>query len=227
MCRMRTAWSCLDEPPKETTSSGSFTATFLVRDTVSQEPKVGVSARACRRLDVKCTEGISGTAVTDAMGQASLVVPSGFNGYARFDDPAIASTLFFFDPPMHADRPALGVSVATPETTAGLAALTGAQPDSSLGVALVTVLDCFGKPAEGVVVTAEGIGGAAKAFYVRNGLPSTTAGATDATGYSGFVNAAPGTGSFSASVDGKPIGSVAVLVQAGTQTIASIVPNGS
>lgn len=208
-------------------TSGSFTVTFLVRDTVSQEPKVGVAMRACRRLDVKCAEGISGTSIVDATGHASVVVPAGFEGYTRFDDPAIASTLFFFDPAVHEDRPALGVSVTAPETTAALAALTGAEANSSLGLALVTVFDCFGKPAEGVRVTADDVGDAAKTFYVRNGLPSATASATDETGYSGFVNAAPGTASFSAFIGDQKIGSVTVLVQAGAQTIAHIVPNGS
>lgn len=228
MCVVKkTRWSCLDEPSEQATGSGSFTATFLLRDTVSQEPKVGVAARACRRLDVKCAEGLDGVKTTDSTGHVSLVVPAGFEGYARFDDPSIASTLFFFDPPVLADRPDLRVSVSAPETTLALAALTGAEPNSSLGVGLVTVFDCFGKPAEGVRVTAEGAGDAAKTFYIRNGLPSGTSNTTDDTGYSGIVNAAPGTVSFSASIDGILIGSVSVLVQPSSQTMAHIVPNGS
>jgi hypothetical protein len=226
VCHVQTRWSCLEKPPNVPTGSGSFTATFLVRDTVSQEPKVGLSARACRRLDVKCTDGISGATVTDATGHVSLVVPAGFNGYARFDDPTISSTLFFFDPPLYADRPSLTVSVNAPETAAIVAALAGVEPDSSLGVALVTVFDCFGKPAEGVRVKADDAGDAAEAFYIRDGLPSPAAVATDETGYAIFVNAAPGTATFSASIDDMRIGSVTVLVQAGAQTIAHVVPNG-
>lgn len=227
MCRVRTRWSCLEEPPPEVTSSGSFTVTFLVRDTVSQDPKVGVAARACRRLDVKCTEGISRSATTDSSGYVSLVVPAGFDGYARFDDPAIASTLFFFDPPVHADLPDLGVSVNAPETAAVLAALTGAEPDSSLGVALVTTFDCYGEPGQGVRISAEDVGDDARMFYVRNGLPSTTSDDTDETGYAGFVNAEPGTATFSATIDDVSIGSVTVLVQPGAQTVAHIVPHGT
>lgn len=227
-CRIRTRWSCLDEPPAPpVTSSTSHTVTFLVRDTVSQDPKVGVVARACRRLDVQCSAGISGTAMTDATGHVSLVVPGGFEGYARFDDPAIAPTLYFFDPPVQADEPGLGVSVNAPETAALLAALTGAEPDASLGVALVTTYDCFEKPADGVRTGSADIGSGAKGFYVRNGLPSTTATDTDETGYAGFVNTPPGTATFSAAVDGKTIGSVTVLVQPGAQTVARIVPHGS
>ena len=221
---MPTRWSCLEGPPETPTGSGSFTATFLVRDTVSQEPKVGLAARACRRLDVKCADGISGAVTTDATGHVSLVVPAGFNGYARFDDPTIASTLFFFDPQCRpTDLPWWSRSLRRRRRGPGSA--DGGQPDTSLGIALVTVFDCFGKPAEGVRVTAEA-GDAAKAFYIRNGLPSTAATATDETGYGSFVNATPGTATFSASIDGMPIGSVTVLVQAGAQTIAHIVPNG-
>lgn len=227
MCRVRTRWSCLEEPSAEVVSSGTFTVTFLLRDTVSQEPKAGVGARACRRLDVACAQGISGTAMTDSTGHVSLSVPAGFDGYARFDDPSIASTLYFFDPPVRSDLADLGVSVNAPETAAVLAALTGAEPDSSLGVALVTTYDCFGAPAEGVRTSGEDIGDVANLFYVRNGLPSTAAKDTDETGYAGFVNAEPGTVTFSAVIDDTAIGSVTVLVQPGAQTIAHIVPDGT
>jgi hypothetical protein len=135
--------------------------------------------------------------------------------------------LFFFDPPVREDRSELLVSVHAPETAAALAGLTGAEPNSSLGMALVTIYDCFGAAVEGVRVTAENVGGVAKTFYVRNGLPATTASFTDETGYSGFVNATPGTATFSASTDDLYIGSVTVQVQAGAQTIAYIVPHGT
>ena len=228
VCRVKTRWSCLDEQPvKPEASTGSHTVTFLVRDTVSQDPKVGVTARACRRLDVKCSEGITGVSTTDATGHVSLILPAGFDGCARFDDPTISSTLYFFDPPVTSDQPSLGVSVNAPETAALLSALTGAEPDPTLGVALVTAYDCDGVAADGVQITGEDVGDGAKSFYVRNGLPSTTANDTDETGYAGFVNSSPGTASFTATVKGKTIGSVTVLVQAGAQTIAHIVPHGT
>ena len=227
MCSIATAWSCLSQARPVVSTAGSFTAAFLVRETVSQAPKVGVSVRACRRLDVSCAEGLTAAATTDSMGNVSLGVPGGFAGYARLEEPSIMPTLFFFDPPVQRDLAVRTISVHSPETAGGLAALAGAESNSSLGIVLVTVFDCFGKPAEGVRVTPDNAGNAAKTFYIRNGLPAPAATATDATGYSGVVNAAPGTVSFSASLGDMYVGSVTMLVQAGTQTIAHIVPNGT
>ena len=227
MCHVATPWSCLEQPEPEKPTSGSYTTTFLVRDTVSQAPKVGVTARVCRRLDLACSEGISGVMTTDSTGHVSLVVPAAFEGYALFKDPAIATTLYFFDPAVRADLPDLMVSVHTPETAAGIAGLTGVEPSSSLGMALVTTFDCFGAPVAGVRVAAENVGSGAKTFYIRNGLPATAAVVTDATGYSGIVNAMPGTATFSAWLDDLAIGSVTVQVQAGALTILHIVPHGT
>jgi len=203
-----------------------FTVSFRVRDTVSQQPKVGVSVRTCRRLDVNCAKSAADTS-TDENGSVAVSVPGGFDGYVRFESSEISPALYFFDPPVRADQRDLTVSVSAPETAAGLAALTGATPDATLGVLLVTVFDCFGKPADGVTITPGTVGDSAKMFYVRNGLPSTTAKVTDETGYAGVVNAAPGTVTFSAANGDAAIGSVTVLVQSGTQTLAHISPDGT
>jgi len=223
-----TRWSCLKtDGPAMMTISGEFAVSFRVRDTVSQQPKMGVTARACRRLDVSCAKSVGEVGTTDENGNVELRVPGGFDGYVRFESSEIAPTLYFFDPPVQANQHDLTVSVNTPETAVGLAALTGATPDGTLGVVLVTVYDCFAKPADGVIVTPGEVGDSAKMFYVRNGLPSTTAKATDDTGYAGIVNAAPGTITVSAATNDATIGSVTVLVQSGTQTLAHINPNGT
>lgn len=227
VCSVPTRWSCLDEPSEPQTSTGSFNVTFLVRDTVSQLPQVGISARVCRRLDVNCAESVTDMQSTDANGYVSLTVPAEFEGYVRFEGETIASALYFFDPPVRSDLPNLRVSLSSPETAAGLTKLTGAEPDPALGLVLVTVYDCMGDPAEGVTINADKTGASAKSFYIRNGLPSATATATDDTGYGGIVNAATGTATFSSSYDQGMIGSVTVLVQPGAMTIAHIVPNGT
>lgn len=198
----------------------------MVRDTVTQKPQVGLTARVCRRLDVACTESLTDIETTDAGGYVSLNVSAGFEGYVRFEGEAIAPTLYFFDPPVRSNLADVVVSVSSPQTLAGLAALTGATLEASLGIVLVTVYDCAGAPAEGVTISAGSVTSSAKSFYVRNGLPAATATATDESGYGGIVNAPPGTATFSSSFDQGAIGSVTVLVQPGAVTIAHIVPNG-
>lgn len=199
----------------------------MVRDVVSQKPQAGLTVRACRRLDVTCAESLTELESTDAAGHVSVNLPAEFDGYLRFEGETISPALYFFDPPVRSDLPDLTVSVASPETAAGLAQLTGATPDASLGIVLVTVFDCDGAPAEGVTVAAGNVGGSARFFYVRNNLPTTTVRTTDDTGYGGIVNAATGTVTFSATIDGATVGSVTVLVKPGAMTTARIVPHGT
>jgi hypothetical protein len=221
------AWACLDEPPETPpVSSGTYTVNFFLRDTVSQEPKGGVNARSCRRLDPDCSSS-TGDVTTNADGRVAMSLPAGFEGYIQFEGADIATTLYFFDPPLSANVQELMISVNTPMTAAGLVQLTGATPNPDLGVVLVTTYDCKGAAATGVSVTPGGVGDAAKLFYVRNGLPDTTKTVTDETGYAGIVNAMPGTASFTSTFDDLNIGSVTVQVKKGAQTLARINPNGT
>jgi hypothetical protein len=216
----------LEDSTPPPAASGTFKVTFLVRDVVSQKPQPGIMVRACRRLDVTCPESLTELESTDAAGHVSMDLPAEFDGYLRFEGEGIAPAMYFFDPPVRSDLPDLNVSVASPETAAGLAMLTKAVPDASLGIVLVTVFDCDGAPAEGVTIEAGNVGATARFFYVRNNLPTTTERTTDDTGYGGIVNAATGTVTFSATIDGATVGSVTVLVKPGAMTTARIVPHG-
>lgn len=226
-CRPPPRWACLTEPASTTPpTKETFTLSFLVRDTISQMPQAGLDIRICKRLGVDCAEKESVAATTDSSGNVQLTVPASFNGYVRFSGANIATTLYFVDPPVMEDRASVTISASAPETIAGLAALTKATFDPNLGVALVTAFDCQEKPVEGAKISAPGLGAQARAFYVRDGLPSTDANDTDKTGYSGVVNAPIGTLTFSAEIDGLAIGDVTVLVQPGAQSLARIVAHG-
>jgi hypothetical protein len=220
-------FECLDVPPEPPgAQSGTYTVNLFLRDTVSQEPKGGVKARACKRLDPECIS-TTGDVTTNADGRVSISLPAGFEGYLQFEGTEIATTLYFFDPPLSSDISELLVSVNSPMTAAGLVQLTGATPNPDLGVVLVTTFDCEGAAASGVTVAPGAVGDAAKLFYVRNGLPDTTKTVTDETGYAGIVNAMPGTASFTSTIDDLTIGSVTVQVKKGAQTLARITPHGT
>jgi hypothetical protein len=220
-------FECLDASPDEAAaSSGEYTVSFFLRDSVTLAPKGGVKARPCRRLDSECTSPM-GDGATNADGRVAMSLPAGFDGYIQFEGNEIATTLYFFDPPVSADVPELLISVSSPATTAGIVQLTGATPDRDRGFVLLSTYDCKGAAAAGVTITSGAVGDAAKLFYVRNGLPDTTMTATDETGYAGVVNAAPGAASFTATIGDRTIGSVTVQVKAGAQTLARITPGGT
>ncbi len=228
VCRASPRWACLDEPAPPLPAGGPYDITFFVRDAVSQTPRSGMLAKLCRRLDVNCAEPVSQVAVVDEEGNVGFEVAEGFNGYARFEGPDSLIGLYFFNPPVYEDKHDLPVALSSPTTVGGLAALTGATQEPERGIVLLSVLDCTGAFAKGATITSSEADPGSKAFYSLNGLPSATATQTDGTGYGGLVNASPGTMTFVATLEetSRQIDEVTVLIQAGTQTMTTLVPRG-
>jgi hypothetical protein len=205
---------------------------FLVRDAVSQKPKTGLSVRLCRKLDVDCTEAtaLSNSALVDEKGNAAFQVEGAFAGYARFEGRADSVPgMYFFNPPVAKDTMDIAVQLSAPAVVAGLVQLTGTTPDSTRGMVLLSVLDCTGAPASGIILESNLNADQGKIFYSKAGIPDGMATMTDESGYGGLVNASPGAITLSALVakNKKRVGEVTVLVQAGTQTMTKLVPDGS
>jgi hypothetical protein len=228
VCQASPRWACLDEPAPPLPGGGPYDITFFVRDAVSLTPRSGMLAKLCRRLDVGCAEPVSHVAVVDDEGYVGFQVAEGFNGYARFDGPDSLIGLYFFNPPVYEDKRDIPVSLSSPTTVGGLAALTGATQEPERGIVLLSVLDCTGALASGVTITANEADPGSKAFYALKGLPSPSATQTDDTGYGGVVNASPGTMTFVATLEenGLQIDEMTVLIQPGTQTMTTLVPRG-
>jgi len=227
-CRAPTNWACLDLPPPMAAPQDQFQVSFVVRDTVTQMPKPGLRARLCRKLDVECSNAVSESATVDEQGNVSFQVAAGFDGYARFDGGDLLPGIFFFNPPVSRDTLNIPITLSASTTASALAALTGVALDSGRGVVLLSVLDCTGTPASGITLSSNFADPRARIFYAQEGLPSSMATMTDSSGYGGVVNASPGTVTFSAlqAQSGRKIDEVTVLVQAGTQTMTTLVPNG-
>jgi hypothetical protein len=224
------AWSCLgDTPATPPASTEQFQVSFLVRDAVSQKPKTGLSVRLCRKLDVECTDALSSPVSVDEKGNAAFQVEGGFAGYARFEGADSVPGMYFFNPPVAKDTMDIAVQLSAPAVVAGLVMLTGATPDSTRGMVLLSVLDCTGAPASGITLESNLNADQGKIFYSKGGIPDGMATTTDESGYGGIVNATPGAITLSALVarNKKRVGEVTVLVQAGTQTMTKLVPDGS
>jgi hypothetical protein len=227
-CQATPRWQCLDSPRAAAPTSGEFNVSFLVRDTVTQKPKVGFSVRLCRKLDVACSDSVSATALTDDQGMVALKAPAAFEGYARFEGGDAIPGMYFFNPPVARDLPTITVSLSNSATTAGLAALTGATQEPTRGLVLASAMDCTGVAAAGIKLASNAEDSSSRAFYAADGLPNGDATQTDDAGYGGIVNVSPGsitlTGTLAST--GREIDRVTVLVQAGMMTITTLVPHG-
>jgi hypothetical protein len=197
-------------------------------DIVKQQPLAGIGGRLCRKLDVSCTDALSGVVTSDAQGAMVFDVPSAFDGYVRFESADISPTLYFFNPPVAQDLSNVSVSLASPTTVGLLALQAGAQQSAERGLILISVLDCAGAPAGGIQLSAAPTDTQVVPFYAQQGLPSGSARATDSSGYGGFLNVAPGSVTFSASLAStrRAMDQLTVLVQPNTATVTSLVPHG-
>lgn len=229
LCQPEPKWKCLSNWVKPPTATGKFQVEFLVRHLVNQKPLPGVKAKLCRKLDVACTDALSDVAVTDEAGKVALSVDANFEGYARFEGSSIASGLYFFNPPVISDLPTITVSIGGPEVIAGLAFQAGAKQEMDRGVALISVRDCQGAVAAGVVLTSSVEDERAVTFYSQAGLPTNAATQTDEDGYGGLLNAGAGTHTFDATLaaTGQHIGKTTLLIQSGALTFGSVVPDGT
>ena len=230
-CQASAEWACLgDTPPPPPPTTEMFRVSFLVRDAVSQKPKTGLSVKLCRKLDIHCTEdALSAPVIVDEQGSAAFQVEGGFAGYARFDGTDSVPGMYFMNPPVAKDTLDIAVQLSAPPVVAGLVQLTGATPDSTRGMVLLSVQNCTGGQANGIVLDSNLSADQGKIFYSKAGIPDGQAMTTDKGGYGGIVNAREGTVTLYARVaeSNKVVGEVTVLVQPGTQTMTKLVPNGS
>lgn len=229
LCQPSISWACLGAPAAPAVSEAQFQVSFLVRDSVTQRPKTGIGVRLCRKLDVECSDALSSLVAVDDQGNATFQVAAGFEGYARFEGADVLPGMYFFNPPVAGDTLNIPITLSSPNTAAALAALTGATLESGRGIVLLSVVDCTGSPASGIALSSSIEDGRAKTFYAQQGFPSAMATMTDVSGYGGVVNANPGTTTFSAILaeSGQKLNEMTVLVQPGTQTMTTLVPNGS
>jgi len=227
-CQASPRWGCLDSPAAAPPASGEFTLTFSIKDTVNRQPKPGLNARLCRRLDLGCTEVVTPAGVTDAQGSVSLKAPAGFDGYVRLEGGDVFPAMYFFNPPISKDLKDISVSLSTFPVTGNIISLTGASQKVDRGLVLASVVDCVGGPAEGIKLSSSILDAESKVFYAANNLPSAIATETDAVGYGGIVNVSPGPVTLSAtqSATGREIDRITVLVQAGMMSIVTLVAHG-
>jgi hypothetical protein len=219
-------WSCLGAPPASVPTvpvTENVSYSLPIRSLLGA-PISNASAKVCLPADLACAMPLSevrGLAADDTL---VVQVPRGFNGFLELLVAGHVPMVFQMRRPVLRDT--VDSLPLQPIPTAGLAQLAGllnVEIVSELGFLGVTVVDCKGARAPGVVLS-NNLGG--RLFYFIDGVPSTSAPATAFTGSGGFANVPTRLVEVAASLasDGRQVGTKTVLPRVGWITVVEVHP---
>jgi hypothetical protein len=229
-----TSLACIGSAKAQPTApSGNVSVTMSFYNPVSPTKHLsGITIRACPKLDVTCTNALPGTSTSDSQGNATLTVPAGFDGYLEINGNgngnSIVPALWYFSPFPVTDG-TYNVGLFAQGDFQNIAQTSGATIDPSLGHSFAFALDCaeqYGSFTAGMSFDVDKKSTETRSFYLINGLPSTTATATDASGIGGFANLPTGIVTLTATLQSTGVrsGSSSVLIRAGVITYSPIAP---
>jgi hypothetical protein len=244
-------------PPKPVVKPQVLVTVPLIDVLTRKPVTTGVVARPCAKADVTCSAPLAAPVLPDSMGRVAFTLDAGFDGYVEVDpllpdgsapmdagasDAGIDGgsadagnplagvylpAMVFFNPPLVDDTVYISIPLVSYGALTTLAAQFGNTINPMFGAPFALAADCDGKPADGVSVSIDVSHSSTRTFYFVNGLPTEFTDATDATGYSGFINVPPGirtiTGKRKAT--GERTGTISVVVRPGTTTYAVLPPN--
>lgn len=137
-----------------------------------------------------------------------------------------APAMMFFNPPIVRDveRP-LPLQMFPSAGLPAVISAAGIQIDPAGGSLFIQALDCDGRPAAGVRFQVAQNANVVRSLYVDNGLVSSSATQTDATGVGGFVSVPPGFVTVTGfSSDGVAIGELGLQSAPSTLTYGTLSP---
>jgi hypothetical protein len=227
VCVPNPAWSCVGRVKWPAPKSGKFTARLPLTDLVTEQPAKGITARVCRKLDVDCTQPVSSGAVSDESGTLAVELEAGFDGYIELRGPGYMPGLYFFYPPIDADREVQFLPLLSPAVFGQFVMLAGHEVEPDRGHLLLGAYDCRNQPAEGVRFSSQESDDKTFAFYLIKRIPNVSAKVTDSAGRGGLVNLRAGPVSLIGSVDpgDRRWSKLSVIVRPGALTYTTIVPS--
>ncbi|HWA75320.1 MAG TPA: hypothetical protein VG937_23445 [Polyangiaceae bacterium] len=140
-----------------------------------------------------------------------------------------APAMLFFNPPIVRDvEQPLPLQMFPSSGLPAVIAAAGIQIDPAGGSLFLQALDCDGVPASGVSFEVTQHRDVVQPLYVDNGVVSSTAPQTDATGVGGFVGVPPGFATVVAhNSDGVEIGQIGLQAAASILTYGTLAPSPS
>jgi hypothetical protein len=226
VCRPNPVWACVGSVtwPRPSTSQMA-TVTLPITDLVNEMPVPGVPARVCRKLDVDCSDPLNIDLKSDDKGRLAVPLPAGFDGYVEIKAPGYMTALYFFYPPVVADREINFLPLLRPEVFNAFVIMSGKPLIPERGHVMLGAYDCQGTPAEGLRFGSTDGDDSTAPFYLVKRFPSVTVTATDGAGRGGIINLP----ARSVTVTGhnasdRTVSKVSLLLRPGALTYTTMVP---
>jgi hypothetical protein len=214
-----------------------------IRNFSTNAPVANVNVKVCAATDDTCATPLDqGTTKSD--GTVTVKLPAGHAGtdaYILQSGPGIQTEIsylhFLVGDIGYAN---IGLQVLDISTSRAFQKLAGgtpfpdagapdaAAPDAGvapIGALSVLTRSCKDGALAGATISSSNAGPSAVTAYLANGIPSTTATATDATSIGAIVDHALGHTTVTVKVGTKTVGTVDVLIKAGVLTTVTVPPN--
>ena len=231
VCVTDPVWGCLGKVNwPEPTGGGKVTARLHLSDLLSTMPVTDATARVCTKLDTSCERPSATGLTSDSDGILAVELDKHFDGFLEISSPTTLSPLlYFFYPPLDADRDVPYVPLVPPAAFIQLAMQTQASIKFDRGAAIAISYDCSNATSPGLQFSVdrdETKEDLKLPFFMEKGLPSLTATETDVSGQGGFINVDPGIRVLSGlrKSNGAHVGTVSLVVRPGLITYTTMVP---
>ncbi len=229
VCVADPVWGCLGNVPNPTPNPDLKVSFSVQLQTLEQDPVSEATVDVCDKVDLNCTstnpsypKGIK----PDGMGNVTLTVPQGFDGFVRVTSPETLDARVFVGRPLMAPPNVKAVRLIQPSDYQTLIAYAGLKLDMTRGTAIFLVEDCSTNGAAGVTFACSTADAESQSFYLINQDPIIKANATDADGFGGVLNLPVGSsiGSATLADGGAYVGQTTFDVLAYTISYALITP---
>jgi hypothetical protein len=230
VCVADPKWSCVGSvvwpTPPILPSPERVTAKLYFSNLLTKGVVPGTKARVCGKLDPTCASPLQVDVAGDDQGLLTVELEKFFDGYLEISAPSMVPTLYFFNPPMDADRVVPYIPLVPPESLTQFGEQLKMLPRLDRGTVIGLSYDCQGIGAEGIELSTDAADEYTAAFYMAAGFPSLEATKTDKSGQAGIANAMTGPRLVSARLaeTGQLIGTVNVQVRAIQITYTSMLP---
>jgi hypothetical protein len=186
----------------------------------------GATARVCGKLDPTCDLPIQSDLLSDADGVLTVQLDRYFAGYLEIKYSLMVSTMYFFNPPVDADRVIPFIPLVPLEALEKFGDQLKMQPNPARGTVIGLTYDCQGNSAEGIQLFSDEGDESTTAFYMAAGFPSLEATQTDKSGQGGIANVPTGPRLISGqrAAIGEVIGAVSIQSRASWITYTSMLP---